>query len=220
MKTSETMTERAITELVFLLDRSGSMAGLETDTIGGFNAVLEQHRRQPGQAVLSTVLFDHETLVLHDRVDLQLVRPLTRDDYSVRGSTALLDAVGGAIKHIARVQRYLPGGFKPGKTIFVVTTDGMENASRRYSYEDVKRLIGEREEQGWEFLFLGANIDAAKEARRMGIPVARAAQYVADCQGSEVMFEAVAQATCNLREQQVLSDDWSDAIADDFAGRG
>lgn len=220
METNETTTDRATTELVFLLDRSGSMAGLEADTIGGFNAVLEQHRQQPGQAVLSTVLFDHETLVLHDRVDLRQVRPLTSDDYSVRGSTALLDAVGGAIKHIAMVQRYLPDGYKPGKTIFVITTDGMENASRRYSYEDVKRLIGEREKQGWEFLFLGANIDAAKEAGKMGIPAARAAQYVPDCQGSEVMFEAVAQATCNLRAQEVLSDDWSDAVADDLGARG
>ncbi|WP_080800225.1 vWA domain-containing protein [Arabiibacter massiliensis] len=220
MNANETTTGHATTELVFLLDRSGSMAGLETDTIGGFNAVLEQHRQQPGQAVLSTVLFDHETLVLHDRADLQQVRPLTSDDYSVRGSTALLDAVGGSIKHIAMVQRYLPDGFKPDKTIFVITTDGMENASRRYSYDDVKRLISEREEQGWEFLFLGANIDAAKEAGRIGIPAARAARYVADGEGSAVMFGAVAQATCNLREQQVLSEDWSDAIADDLEARG
>lgn len=219
MNASETTTEH-MTELVFLLDRSGSMSGLEGDTIGGFNAVLERHRQQKGRAVLSTVLFDHETLVLHDRVDLRQVQPLTRDDYSVRGTTALLDAVGGSIRHIAMVQRYLPDGFKPDKTIFVITTDGMENASRRYSYEDVKRMIGEREEQGWEFLFLGANIDAAREAGRMGIPASRAAQYVADCQGSEVMFAAVAQATCDLRTQEALSDSWSDAVDRDREKRG
>lgn len=213
-------SDQSITELVFLLDRSGSMAGLEDDTVGGFNAVLEQHRQQSGQAVVSTVLFDHEARVLHDRLDLRQVRPLARDDYTVRGSTALLDAVGSSIQHISMVQRYLPDGFKPGKTIFVITTDGMENASRRYSYESVRRLIAEREEEGWEFLFLGANIDAAKEAVRMGIPTARAVRYVADCQGSEVMFGAVAQATCDLRVRQELSEDWGDAVVDDLKARG
>lgn len=213
-------SEQPMTELVFLLDRSGSMTGLEDDTVGGFNAVLEQHRRQPGQAVVSTVLFDHETCVLHDRMDLRRVHSLTRDDYVVRGTTALLDAVGGSIRHIAMVQRYLPDGFKPSKTIFVITTDGMENASRRHTYEDVRRMIGEREERGWEFLFLGANIDAAKEAGRMGIHASRAARYVPDSQGSEVMYATVAQATCDLRAQQTLPDDWSDAVADDFGARG
>lgn len=209
-----------ITELVFLLDRSGSMMGLEADTIGGYNALIKQHQQQEGQAVISTVLFDHETLVVHDRVDIRSIAQLSNDDYTVRGTTALLDAVGGSIKHISMVQRYLPEAYKPSKTIVVITTDGMENASTRYTYDDVKRMIGERELNGWEFLFLGANIDAAAEAGKMGIPATRATRYVADDRGTEVLYQAVANATCVLRSEQSLPDDWCRTLNLDSESRG
>ena len=152
---------KGLTELVFILDRSGSMSGLEADTIGGFNSMLERQRREPGQALVSTILFDNVSEVLHDRVDLREIRPMTDRDYTVRGCTALLDAVGGAIHHIGNVHKYARPEDVPEHTLFVITTDGMENASRRYTTEHVKRMIEhEKEKYGWEFLFLGANIDA------------------------------------------------------------
>ena len=178
-----------MTELVFILDRSGSMAGLEKDTIGGFNAMLEKQRREPGQALVSTVLFDHETQVIHDRVPLERVQPLTERDYFVRGSTALLDAVGGAVHHIGNVHKYARSEDVPEKTLFVITTDGMENASRRYGYDQVRRMIRRQQERyGWEFLFLGANIDAAAEARRFGIGADRAANYCCDAPGMALNY--------------------------------
>ena len=167
-----------MTELVFILDRSGSMAGLEADTIGGFNAMIEKQRRQDGKALVSTVLFDGVTEVLHDRVPLDRVPLLTDRTYTVRGCTALLDAVGGAIHHIGNIHKYARREDVPEKTIFVITTDGMENASRRYSYEKVKQMIARQQKKyGWEFLFLGANIDAAREAGRMGIAPTHAVTY-------------------------------------------
>lgn len=211
---------KSLTELVFVLDRSGSMSGLELDTIGGFNAVLQKHKSMKGKAVLSTVLFDHERYVLHDRVNLAKVAPLTSEDYQVRGCTALLDAVGGAIRHIARVQDYLPTRHKADRVVFVIVTDGMENASRSYGYDQVKAMI-ERQQRncGWEFIFLGANIDAAGEAAKLGITDDHAATYLADMQGTKVLYEAVASATCHLRNTGVLSQDWDAAIQDDRAKR-
>lgn len=157
--------KKNLTELVFILDRSGSMAGLERDTIGGFNAMLEKQKREEGEALVSTVLFDNDVVVIHDRVPVANVQPLTEKEYYVRGCTALLDAVGGAIHHIGNVHKYAMEEDVPEKTLFVITTDGMENASRRYTYDKVKRMIEhEKEKYGWEFLFLGANIDAAAEA--------------------------------------------------------
>ena len=168
--------KKNLTELVFILDRSGSMAGLEADTIGGFNAMLEKQKAEPGEAIVSTVLFDNRSEVLHDRLPLDRVPAMTREDYWVRGCTALLDAVGGAIRHIGNVHKYAREEDRPERTLFIITTDGMENASRRYDYREVKAMIEQmREKCGWEFLFLGANIDAAREAARFGIRADRAA---------------------------------------------
>ena len=162
--------KRDWTELVFILDRSGSMQGLESDTIGGFNAMLEKQKKQPGEAFVSTVLFDDETQVLHDRLRLNKVKPITEKDYYVRGCTALLDAVGGAIHHIGNIHKYARPEDVPAHTLFVITTDGMENASRRYAARQVKEMIRrQKEKYGWEFLFLGANIDAVETAGRLGI---------------------------------------------------
>ena len=162
--------KNGITELVFILDRSGSMAGLEGDTVGGFNAMLEQQKAQPGKCWVSTVLFDHESTVLHDRIPLEQVEPMTRADYRVRGSTALLDAVGGAIRHISNIHKYARPEDVPENTLFIITTDGFENASRRYEADTVRQMIRRQKElYGWEFIFLGANIDAVTTARRFGI---------------------------------------------------
>ena len=213
--------KKNLTELVFILDRSGSMAGLEGDTIGGFNAMIEKQRGEPGEAVISTVLFDNETEVIHDRVSLDRVPALTEKEYDVRGCTALLDAVGGAIHHIGNVHKYAREEDRPEKTLFVITTDGMENASRRYTYDKVKAMIEhQREKYGWEFLFLGANIDAAREAARFGIRADRAANYHADHIGTEVIYEAVSEAVCQVRSCAApLSADWKRKIDADYKGR-
>ena len=213
--------KKNLTELVFILDRSGSMAGLEADTIGGFNAMTQKQRKEPGEALVSTVLFDNETQVIHDRVPLEKVPALTQKEYYVRGCTALLDAVGGAIHHIGNVHKYAREEDRPEKTLFVITTDGMENASRRYTYDKVKAMIEhQREKYGWEFLFLGANIDAAREAARFGIRADRAANYHADHIGTEVIYEAVSEAVCQVRSCAApLSEDWKRKIDADYKGR-
>ena len=214
--------KKNLTELVFILDRSGSMAGLEADTIGGFNAMIEKQKREEGQALVSTVLFDNENEVIHDRVDIQRIAPMTDREYYVRGCTALLDAVGGAIRHIGNVHKYAREEDRPEKTLFVITTDGMENASRRYSYEKVKEMITRQKEQyGWDFLFLGANIDAAKEAARFGIDADRAADYHADSQGTGVIYEAVSEAVSYVRSCQApLAANWKKRVDEDYKMRG
>ena len=212
--------KKNLTELVFILDRSGSMAGLEGDTIGGFNAMLQKQRGEPGEAVISTVLFDNETEVIHDRIPLDRVPRLTEKEYYVRGCTALLDAVGGAIHHIGNVHKYAREEDRPEKTLFVITTDGMENASRRYTYDQVKAMIERRREKyGWEFLFLGANIDAAREAARFGIRADCAADYHADSMGTEAVYESVCEAVCQVRRSAPLAADWKQKINADFNGR-
>ncbi len=213
--------KKNLTELVFILDRSGSMAGLEQDTIGGFNAMMEKQKREPGETLVSTVLFDQDTQVIHDRVPLEELRPLTEEEYYVRGCTALLDAVGGAIRHIGNVHKYAREEDVPEKTLFVITTDGMENASRRYDYDRVKAMIRRQQERyGWEFLFLGANIDAAREAGRFGIRPECAADYHADSRGTRVIYESLAQAVCQVRSCAApLQADWKKEIDRDFKGR-
>ena len=213
--------KKNLTELVFILDRSGSMAGLEKDTIGGFNAMIEQQKGEPGEAFVSTVLFDNLSQVIHDRVKLENVPKLTEKEYYVRGCTALLDAVGGAIHHIGNVHKYAREEDRPEKTLFVITTDGMENASRRYTYDRVKSMIRRQKEQyGWEFLFLGANIDAAREAARFGIDADRAANYHADHTGTAVIYEAVSEAVCCVREAKPMAANWKQKIDEDFRKRG
>lgn len=211
-----------MTELVFILDRSGSMAGLEKDTIGGFNAMLEKQRKEPGDAVVSTVLFDTRVEVIHDRVALADVPDLTDLEYYVRGCTALLDAVGGAIHHIGNVHKYARREDVPGKTLFIITTDGMENASRRYTYDKVRRMIEhEKEKYGWEFLFLGANIDAAVEAKRFGIDESMAANYHCDEEGTALNYEVISEAITSVRTCAApLSADWKKKIDADYRRRG
>ena len=196
------------------------MAGLEKDTIGGFNGMIEKQKAEPGEALVSTVLFDHETEVIHDRVDLKKIEPMTDREYYVRGCTALLDAVGSAIHHIGNVHKYAREEDRPEKTLLVITTDGMENASRKYSYDKVKMMIQRQQEKyGWEFLFLGANIDAAREAARFGIRPECAADYHADEKGTAVVYEAVSQAVCSVRAHQPMGDGWRKDIDADFRKR-
>lgn len=210
-----------LTEIVFVLDRSGSMAGLEGDTIGGFNAMIEKQKKEPGEALISTVLFDSESAVIHDRVPLCQIEPMTDRDYYVRGCTALLDALGSAIHHIGNVHKYARPEDRPEKTVFVITTDGLENASKRYSYSKVKAMIQRQTNQyGWEFLFLGANIDAAREAARFGISEDRAANYHADSDGTGVVYETVCDAIRQVRRCSApLSASWKDAVEADYRKR-
>lgn len=209
-----------ITELVFILDRSGSMSGLEGDTIGGFNSLIEKQKKQDGLCFVSTVLFDDESEVLHDRVKLTDIPKMTDRDYTVRGCTALIDAIGGAIHHIGNIHKYARPEDVPEHTMFVITTDGQENASRRYSSEQVKKMIErQKEKYGWEFLFIGANIDAVETAARYGIDKDRAVNYNADGQGTQILYKSVANAVCNVRANVSLSDDWSEDINADYQKR-
>ena len=209
-----------ITELVFIIDRSGSMSGLEKDTIGGFNSMIEKQRKEEGECYVSTVLFDHETKVLHDRVKLSEVRPMTEEDYTVRGTSALIDALGGAIHHIGNVHKYARPEDVPAHTMFIITTDGMENASRRYTSDQVKQKIErQKEKYGWEFIFIGANIDAVETAARYGIGAERAVNYHADGKGTEMLFKSVSKAVCNMRNCEPMSNDWRKDIDEDFENR-
>lgn len=193
--------KKTLTEIVYILDRSGSMSGLEADTIGGFNSMIEKQKQTGEKAYVSTVLFDDRTEVIHDRVPIEKVDKITNKEYFVRGSTALLDAVGGAIKHIINIHKYAREEDRPDKTIFVITTDGMENASINYNYDQVKKMIEkEQKEYGWEFIFIGANIDACAEAERFGIRRERAVNYIHDDRGTKLIYEGVSQAMCAAME--------------------
>ncbi len=210
-----------LTELVFILDRSGSMGGLESDTVGGFNAMLLKQKETGGQVNVTTVLFDDVAELLHDRIPLAGVAPLTEKEYFVRGSTALLDAVGGTIHKLANVQKNTSEDQRAGKVIVVITTDGMENASREYSYKRVQRMITkETEKYGWEFIFLGANLDAVGEAGRLGIKASRAARFVNDGEGIRRNYAAVSAMVCEVREGNMVSEDWKRDIEEDFCRRG
>ena len=210
-----------MTELVFILDRSGSMSGLESDTIGGFNSMIEKQKKEEGEAVVSTVLFDNESVVIHDRLPLGKVPRMTEREYFTRGCTALLDAVGGAIHHIGNVHKYARKEDVPEKTMFIITTDGYENASKRYDYDKVRKMIErQKEKYGWEFLFLGANIDAAAEAKRFGISADRAVNYKCDKEGTALNYEVISEAVCSVRASRPLSADWKKRIDEDVKKRG
>ena len=212
-----------MTELVFILDRSGSMSGLEGDTIGGFNSMLARQKRESGQCLVSTALFDNETEIIHDRIPLEKVPELTGREYFVRGCTALLDAVGGAIRHIGNVHKYARPEDRPERTLFIITTDGMENASRRYDYDKVKAMIErQKEKYGWDFIFLGANIDAAKEAARFGIGADRAVRYESDHEGTALNYEVISETVSCVRAcpSAPLAAGWKDRIEADFKKRG
>ena len=212
--------KKNLTEIVFILDRSGSMSGLEADTIGGFNSMIQKQKKTEGEALISTVLFDNESEVIHDRVDVQRIKPMTDEDYTVRGCTALLDAIGGAIHHIGNVHKYARAEDVPEHTLFVITTDGMENASRRYDSEKVKRMIErQKEKYGWEFLFLGANIDAVETARHLSISEDRAVNYHSDSEGTQLNYEVVSEAICAVRCSAPLGADWKKRIDEDYKAR-
>ena len=211
-----------LTEIVFILDRSGSMSGLEADTIGGFNSMIEKQKKAEGEAIVSTVLFNYVSEVLHDRVNVKDIAPMTEKDYAVRGSTALLDAIGGAIHHIGNVHKYARReDVVPEHTLFVITTDGMENASHLYESEKVKMMIErQKRKYGWEFLFLGANIDAVETARHFGISEDRAVNYHSDSEGTQLNYEVVSEAICAVRASAPLSADWKRRIDEDYQNRG
>ncbi len=210
-----------LTEIVFILDRSGSMSGLESDTIGGFNAMIEKQKKAEGEALISTVLFDNESEVIHDRVNIMDIKPMTESDYSVRGCTALIDAIGGAIHHIGNVHKYARDEDVPEHTLFVITTDGMENASRHYDSGKVKRMIERQKAKfGWEFLFLGANIDAVETARQFGIGEDRAVNYHSDSAGTKLNYEVLTDAICTVRCSAPLGADWKQRIDNDYMKRG
>lgn len=212
--------KKGLTELVFILDRSGSMRGLEADTIGGFNSLLERQKREDGEALVSTVLFDNEAEVLHDRVPLDQVAPMTDRDYYVRGCTALLDAVGGAIHHIGNIHKYARAEDVPEHTLIVITTDGMENASRRYTAPQVKEMVERQQEKyGWEFVFLGANIDAVETAAHFGIAPQRAANYHSDRRGTALNYEVLSDTVCAVRAGAPLSAEWKERIERDYEER-
>ena len=212
--------KKNLTELVMILDRSGSMGGLESDTIGGYNSMLRKQKDTEGEVLVSTVLFDDRSEVLYDRVPLDKLPQMTDKEYYVRGCTALLDAVGGAIHHIGNVHKYAREEDRPEKTIFVITTDGLENASREYSYDRVKKMVErQKEKYGWEFLFLAANIDAVETAARIGINRDRAVDYYADSAGTHVAFDTVAETVCAQRMGMPIEPGWASKIKEDFLSR-
>ena len=218
--------KKGLTELVFILDRSGSMAGLEKETIGGYNSLIEKQKKNQGEVYVSTVLFDGVSEVLHDRIPLCEIQPMTEDEYYVRGCTAILDALGGAIHHIGNVHKYAKEEDRPEKTLFIITTDGQENSSRRYTYKKVKHMVEKQKEKyGWEFLFLGANIDAIAEAERFGIKADRAVNYECDEEGTAINFKVLSKAVSRVIEysyddcEEMLDASWKEEIEEDYKKR-
>ena len=214
------MKKNNTTEMVFILDRSGSMYGLEKDTIGGFNSMLGKQKNQDGEAFVTTVLFDHEYKIIHDRLSVKDVPEMTEKDYQVRGSTALIDAIGKTIHHITNIHKYARKKDVPENTIFVIITDGMENASREYTSDIVKKMVEHaKAEHGWEFIFLGANIDAVETAKHFGIDSDRAVNYNCDSQGTAINYDVVSDAVSCCRMSMPLSEDWSARIDEDYKTR-
>ena len=213
--------KKNLTETVFILDKSGSMSGLEQDTIGGFNSMIERQKGAEGEALVSTVLFANESTVIHDRVDLRKIEPLTDRQYFVGGCTALIDAIGGAIHHIGNVHKYARDEDVPERTIFVITTDGMENANRRYTSDEVKAMVKKQKEKDWEFLFLGANIDAVETAAHFGIGADRSVTFKNDHRGQQLNYDVVGKAVLHMRECAApMSASWKDEIEEDVRKRG
>ena len=215
-----------LTEIVYILDRSGSMGGLEEDTIGGFNSMMDKQKKADGDAIVSTVLFDDVCEVIHDRVPLDKIGKMTEEQYFVRGCTALLDAVGGAIHHIGNIHKYAREEDRPAKTIFVITTDGMENASKNYSYDKIKKMVKKQQKKyGWEFIFIGANIDAYAEAQRLGVRRDRAVNYVHDEIGTAKVYAGVSKAVCGFMsipdgcDYELNETGWADEINEDYNRR-
>ncbi|NLL06570.1 MAG: hypothetical protein GX270_12470 [Clostridiaceae bacterium] len=212
--------KKGLTELVFILDRSGSMSGLESDTIGGYNALLQKQKNESGQAFITTVLFDDKYELLHDRINLQGIEPITDREYFVRGSTALLDAVGKTINKIVNVQKHTLESERAEHVMFVITTDGMENASREFSYKKISQMIEQQKSKyGWEFIFLGANIDAIATAERFGISKDRAANYNADSEGTLLNYEVISETVSCMRANKAISQEWKERIEEDFSKR-
>ena len=212
--------KKGLTELVFILDKSGSMGGLESDTIGGFNSMLEKQKTEPGEAIVTTVLFDHGYKLLHDRSDIQAISPITDKEYQVGGYTALIDAIGQTIQKTKNAQKHIAEDHRPEKTLFVIITDGEENSSREYTAERVKAQIEhQKEKYGWEFIFLGANIDAVETAGRFGIDAANAQNYHADGIGISAVWFGLPIAMSTYREMGRIGKSWKDIIANDFDNR-
>lgn len=213
--------KKDLTELVFILDRSGSMSGLESDTIGGYNAMIEKQKKEPGEAIITTVLFDDRYEILHDRINLKGIGSMTDKEYYVRGSTALLDAVGRTINKIGNVQKHTAEDERAEHVMFVITTDGLENASREYSYEKIRQMIeNQKSKYGWEFIFLGANIDAIATAERFGISKDRATNYNADSEGTLLNYEVISETVSCMRANHKISENWKKRIDEDFKTRG
>jgi uncharacterized protein YegL len=213
--------KKGLTELVFILDRSGSMSGLEDDTIGGYNSLLNKQKKETGDCTITTVLFDDKYELLHDRINIKGVVPITEKEYYVRGSTALLDAIGLTINKVANAQKHTAQGEQAEKVMFVIITDGMENSSREYGYDKVRQLIEHKKEKyGWEFIFLGANIDAVETAARFGIGADRAADYHADSKGTQLNYKVVSEAVSSFRAGSAsISADWKKPIEEDYKKR-
>ncbi len=213
--------KQGLTEMVFILDRSGSMSGLERDTIGGYNALLEKQKKEPGEAVITTVLFDDRYELLHDRINLRGIAPITDKEYYVRGNTALLDAVGKTIHKIGNAQKHTAEEERAVHVMFVITTDGMENASREFDYEKVRKMIEhQKSKYGWEFIFLGANIDAVATAESFGISKERATNYFADSAGTSLNYEVISETMSCVRASRPISANWAERIEEDFKKRG
>lgn len=211
--------KKNLTELVFILDRSGSMSGLESDTIGGFNSFIEKQKEVDGECLVSTVLFNQVSKVIYDRVSLKEIRKMTGDDYLPSGTTALIDAMGDAIHHIRNVHKYIREEDVPEKTVFVIITDGLENASTRYSSDDVKKMVSQQKEKGWEFLFLGANIDAVETAKHYGIEEDRAVRFHSDAKGHRKNYEVLSDAIRECRVSGGIAAEWSAGITEDYKSR-